>query len=168
MERGHTIKQPSITGISPGGSPCFQNYHLYDAKQVTKSSVKIHREVLRCHAEDTDHADASKCSLFNLGHHNTFLREIMIVLTCKIHQCSHPNGRGQWSTWEPIPTRTAADVADGTTIRLFPLGDTPLPCCHLQVALQREARPWLFELQNNQLTKVKVQGSLLWIMCFYL
>lgn len=59
------------------------------------------------------------------GHHNTFLREIRIIITYKIHQRSHSNGRDPWSTWEPCPPRTAVDVTGGAAVCLFPTWDTP-------------------------------------------
>lgn len=36
------------------------------------------------------------------SHHSTFLIEIMIIIHYEINRYSHPNARGQWSTWESI------------------------------------------------------------------
>lgn len=46
------------------------------------------------------------------AHLNSFLIEI-IIINDEINQCSHPNASSHWSTWDSIPTRTAADVTGG-------------------------------------------------------
>lgn len=92
------------------------------------------------------------------GHHNTFPREITIMITYKCHQCSHSNVRGHWSSWEPIPTRAAAGVAGGAGIRLSPTLTSPSPTAICRLLFKARQDPDCSNFKTTSLQKSKFQA----------